>query len=68
MAERRVHYRFPSYEDRQKAKDQLYSQCGGYAAYEDGYEYETLYLLSSISDLESGMQICVANGGKRIDL
>lgn len=66
---RRVKFKFPSYEDREKAANQLYYQCGGYSAYEtNGCSYEEIYLLSTITDLAAGMQICVANGGVRIDL
>lgn len=69
MNVRRVKFRISSYEDLEKAANQLYLQCGGSTAYEtNGCSYEEIYLMSTIIDLAAGMQICVGNGGERIDL
>ena len=60
---------FPTYEDREKAADQIYDNCGGYAAYEKGHydDHYIIHILSDCTDVALAVQFCQGNLGKKID-
>lgn len=57
-------FEFSSWDDCENAANEIYSNCGGYDAYDkDGYY---LYILSTCTDVDLAMKICRGNDGKRI--
>jgi hypothetical protein len=66
-----VGFHFRSYDEKNAAKDKIYYDCGGSAAYEDygseRYDYEdgyTLYITTGCTDVERARQICLGFGGR----
>ena len=62
-------YRFREYDDRTRARDKMYYDCGGSNAYSDTsgdseYPYG-LYITDDCTNASKAAQICEANGGKR---
>ena len=62
-------YRFRDYDDRTRAKDKMYYDCGGYGAYSDtsgssDYPYG-LYITDDCTNTGLAAKICEANGGVR---
>jgi len=60
---------FPEYEDREKAADQIYYNCGGSKAYEKGHYdgHYILHILSECEDVALAVQYCQGNLGKKIN-
>lgn len=60
---------FPTYEDREKAADQIYYNCGGYDAYEkDHYDgHYILHILTGCTDVADAVKYCQGNLGRKID-
>ncbi|MDR1182270.1 MAG: hypothetical protein LBL13_09885 [Bacteroidales bacterium] len=59
--------KFKSYEDRQKAKDKLYNECGGSSIYggESTYgDYYYLNIYDTCTDFSKARQICKMYGGE----
>lgn len=61
-----ISYVFDNYEDREKAADEVYRDCGGSKAYDrktnsDGY---ILTLTSQCEDFSRGTFLCAINGGR----
>lgn len=66
-----VGFHFRDYDEKNKAKDQIYDDCGGSSAYEDygsdTYDYEsgyTLYITDDCTNIERARQICLGYGGR----
>ena len=65
-----VGFHFRDYDSKEKAKNEIYYNCGGYSAYEDygGYTYNyesgyVLYILNDCTDIARARQYCVGYGG-----
>lgn len=60
---------FPDYEDREKAADLIYYNCGGYKAYEKGHYdgHYILHILSECEDVTLATKHCQCNMGRKID-
>jgi hypothetical protein len=59
---------FPEYEDREKAANQIYQNCGGSKAYENGYNgHYILHILSECENVALAVQYCQGHLGKKID-
>ena len=59
-----AYYEFPDYDDRERAVDKIYSECGGYKAY-DKSGSEGLYITDDGDNVSLAARICEANGGRR---
>jgi len=62
-------FSFASYEQRGKAANDIYSNCNGYSAYEEGHynDHYILHILEECNDVQRAMKICIANQGRQID-
>ena len=62
-------FSFDSYEQRGKASNDIYYNCNGYNAYEEGFYdgHYILHILEECNDVQKAMKICIANQGKQIN-
>lgn len=62
-------WKFRTYEDREKAADMIYDNCGGSDAYEKDYydgDY-IIHILSDCTDVANAVKFCLGHEGVRID-